>query len=141
MFQSIIVAAALFSKGATTRGLIKKAAKLLAPGGRITVVHVLEEMPSMIVAAVTKDQLAAQRKAARQQLEALAGGHGGIKVEIDLRQGKPSKQILESAEDNQADLIMIASHKPGLGDYFIGSTASRVVRHAQCSVLVSRRFV
>ena len=33
---------------------------------------------------------------------------------------------------------MIASHKPGFSDYFIGSTAARIVRHAQCSVLVTR---
>jgi len=141
MFKSIVIAAALFSKGATTRGLIKKAARLLDPGGRITLVHVLEEVPSVVVAAVTKDQLAAQRNSVRKQLESIAAGQSGIKVEVDLRSGKPSKEILKSAEDNEADLIMIASHKPGLSDYFIGSTASRVVRHAQCSVLVSRRFV
>ncbi len=141
MFKSIVIAAALFSKGATTRGLIKKATRLLAPGGRITVVHVLEEVPSVVVAAVTKEQLAAQRTSVRKQLETLAASEGGVKVEVDLRSGKPSKQILQSAEDNEADLIIIASHKPGLSDYFIGSTASRVVRHANCSVLVSRRFV
>jgi len=33
---------------------------------------------------------------------------------------------------------MIASHKPGMSDYFIGSTAARVVRHAQVSVLIDR---
>jgi len=45
---------------------------------------------------------------------------------------------LQAAEDCDANLIMIASHKPGLRDYFIGSTAARVIRHAQCSVLVER---
>ena len=38
----------------------------------------------------------------------------------------------------QADLIIIASHKPGFQDYFLGSTAAKVVRHAPCSVLVVR---
>ena len=141
MFQSIVVAAALFSQGATTRGLIGKATKLLAPGGRITVVHVMEELPGFVLAATSKDQIAARRKDLRKQLEGLAGAAAAKTVEIDLREGKPSKQILECAKDNAADLIMIASHKPGLGDYFIGSTASRVVRHAQCAVFVSRRFV
>ncbi len=141
MYQSIVVAAALFSQGATTRGLIGKAAKLLSPGGRITLVHVMEELPAFVVAAMSKDQLNAKRAEVRRQLEAVAGAAGGKPVEIDLRAGKPSSQILECAEDNGADLIMIASHKPGLSDYFIGSTAARVVRHAQCSVLISRRFV
>lgn len=141
MFQSIVIAAALFSKGATTRNLVTKAGRLLGPGGRITIVHVMEEMPSFITAAVYKDQLAAQRKIVRDQLEALATAAGDRPVDIDLRSGKPARQILQSAEDNGADLIMIASHKPGFSDYFIGSTAARVVRHATCSVLVSRRFV
>mgnify|MGYP001209095560 FL=1 len=141
MFQSIVVAAALFSKGATSSGLIRKAARLLSPGGRITVVHVLEEVPPFVAAAVGKDQLAARRNTLRKQLEALTAAAGKVNIDIDLRSGKPSKQILDCAKDNGADLIMIASHKPGLSDYFIGSTAARVVRHAPCSVLVSRRFV
>ena len=51
---------------------------------------------------------------------------------------KRLKKILETAEDEGADLIIIASHQPGIQDYFLGSTAARVVRHAQCSVLVTR---
>ena len=49
-----------------------------------------------------------------------------------------SHQILEWAESNKVDCIIINSHKPGLQDYFLGSTAARVVRHAQCSVHVIR---
>ena len=37
-----------------------------------------------------------------------------------------------------ADVIVIASHDPGLADYLLGSVAARVVRHAHCSVLVVR---
>ena len=37
-----------------------------------------------------------------------------------------------------ADLILIASHVPDFGNYFIGATADRVVRHSKCSVLVDR---
>ncbi|MEP4424264.1 MAG: universal stress protein, partial [Nitratireductor sp.] len=46
--------------------------------------------------------------------------------------------ILAVAKEKQADVIVIASHKPGLQDYLIGSTAARVVRHAACSVHVMR---
>jgi nucleotide-binding universal stress UspA family protein len=46
--------------------------------------------------------------------------------------------ILETAKEIGADLIVIASHRPGLQDYFLGSTAARVVRHAECAVLVDR---
>ncbi|MBT8411941.1 MAG: universal stress protein, partial [Octadecabacter sp.] len=42
------------------------------------------------------------------------------------------------ATDNSIDCIIMASHQPGLEDYFLGSTAARVVRHAKCSVHVIR---
>ena len=140
MFNSIVVAAALFSKGATSRGLIDKARKMLSPGGTITLVHVLDEIPPYMVAAITKEQLMNHRKAVREQLESLAAAARGVQVDVDLRAGKPSTQILQCAKECNADLIMIASHKPGFSDYFIGSTAARVVRHSPISVLVSRRF-
>ncbi len=140
MFNSIVVAAALFSKGATSRGLIDKARKMLSPGGTIPLVHVLDEIPPYMVAAMTKEQLMNHRKAVREQLESLAAAARGVQVDVDLRAGKPSTQILQCAKECNADLIMIASHKPGFSDYFIGSTAARVVRHSPISVLVSRRF-
>jgi universal stress protein F len=140
-FRSIVIAAALFSQGSTTRRLVGKAARLLAPGGRITLVHVMEDMPALFAAAVPRERVQAHRDTLRRQLEALGSVAEGKPVEVDLRGGRPAREILQSAADNEADLIMVASHKPGLGDYFIGSTASRVVRHAPCSVLVSRRFV
>ena len=39
-----------------------------------------------------------------------------------------------------AAMIVIASHDPGLADYLLGSVAARVVRHAHCSVLVTRNL-
>jgi len=141
MYDSIIVAVALFSKGATSRRLIEKAAKLVSDGGRITLVHVMEEIPAYIAASVPREHLTGRRKEVQQQLDSVAGAARGKKVEIDLRSGTASVGILNSAKENKADLIMLASHSPGLQDYFIGSTATRVVRHAQCSVLVSRKHL
>jgi universal stress protein F len=46
--------------------------------------------------------------------------------------------ILGVAEEAGADLIVVGSHRPAMRDYLFGATASRVVRHANCSVLVAR---
>jgi nucleotide-binding universal stress UspA family protein len=46
--------------------------------------------------------------------------------------------VLKTAADIEADLIVMASHRPEMGDYLIGANASRVVRHAEVSVLVVR---
>jgi nucleotide-binding universal stress UspA family protein len=48
------------------------------------------------------------------------------------------EEIIEYAKATDADLIVMASHRPELKDYLIGPNASRVVRHADCSVLVVR---
>jgi nucleotide-binding universal stress UspA family protein len=47
-------------------------------------------------------------------------------------------EILGIAEEAGADLIVVGSHRPAMGDYLLGTNASRVVRHAGCSVLVAR---
>ncbi|MFN4058125.1 MAG: universal stress protein [Roseinatronobacter sp.] len=138
MYRSIVIAAALFNHGATTRKLIEKANVLVDPEGAITLVHVLDEIPHYLAASVTQDQIMDHRKALRAQLTSLAASAKATRVDIDVRGGTAPEQILECARETHADLIMIASHKPGLSDYFIGSTASRVVRHAQTSVLVVR---
>lgn len=47
-------------------------------------------------------------------------------------------EILGVAEEAGADLIVVGSHRPAMWDYLLGTNASRVVRHANCSVLVAR---
>ena len=46
--------------------------------------------------------------------------------------------ILAVAKGIDADLIVMASHRPELKDYLLGPNAARVVRHADQSVLVVR---
>ncbi|WP_319412769.1 universal stress protein [uncultured Cohaesibacter sp.] len=52
--------------------------------------------------------------------------------------GSIYEEILETAEQAGADLIVIGAHKPELSDYLIGPNAARVVRHSKCSVYVVR---
>ncbi len=139
MYDTIIIGAALFTEGSTTRKLIANAKALLNPGGRIVLVHVTEPMPAFYAVTIPRENLERRRKEVERTLASLATAAKGAKVETDLRTGNPAHEILDSATDNGADLIMLASHNPDLRDYFIGSTAARVVRHAQCSVLVSRQ--
>ncbi|MGY6705285.1 universal stress protein [Roseinatronobacter sp.] len=138
MYNSIIIAAALFNEGATTRAALDKARKLLSDGGKVTLVHVIDEIPGYVAAAIPQSQISARRRDVEEQLAAIAGEYSDMTVSTVIRQGQPSASILGCAQEENADLIMIASHKPGLSDYFIGSTAARIVRHAQVSVLVTR---
>jgi len=47
-------------------------------------------------------------------------------------------EIFGAAEEAEADLVVVGSHRPAMKDYLLGTNAARVVRHACCSVLVAR---
>lgn len=136
MYSKIVVAVDI-GHGDLGRMLIEKAEQLLDEGGEIRLLYVLDEVPSYIAAELPQDLSERRHAEARVELKALAQGVAA-KAEVEVRTGAAAGQILQCAEDAGTDLIMIASHRPGLSDYFIGSTAARVVRHAQCSVLISR---
>jgi nucleotide-binding universal stress UspA family protein len=65
----------------------------------------------------------------------------GAKVEVTRRVvvGIPYRKIVEVAQEEQADLIVMATHgRTGLSHLFMGSVAERVVRTAPCPVLTMR---
>lgn len=60
----------------------------------------------------------------------------GVEVSSDLRLGVPSQVILDSAVQQDADLVVIGTRGlSGLRHLLLGSTAERVVQHAHCPVL------
>ena len=102
---------------------------------RIVVLNVVEEIPGYVAAELPEGLLAKNVKRARTTLADLAATAG---AEHDVKSGHSSTTILDYADKIGADLIVIGSHRPGLQDYLLGSTAARVVRHANCAVLVDR---
>ena len=62
----------------------------------------------------------------------------GIPVQHLVAAGTVYEVILKMAEKTGSDLIVLASHRPELKHYLLGPNAARVVRHAECSVLVVR---
>jgi nucleotide-binding universal stress UspA family protein len=104
---------------------------------RIILLHVIEDVPNWVAVELPKGLLENSRQSAKEKIQAIANA-SSIRAEVEIRSGHPYKNILEKAKEEEADLIIIASHKPGLQDYFLGSTAAKVVRHAPCSVLVVR---
>ncbi|BCG07586.1 MULTISPECIES: universal stress protein UspF [Buttiauxella] len=60
------------------------------------------------------------------------------RIEKHVLSGTPKDHILGLAEDIDADVIILASHRPSMSTYLLGSNAAAVVRHARCSVLVVR---
>jgi nucleotide-binding universal stress UspA family protein len=72
---------------------------------------------------------------ARRQVEQLIGpARARARVEL----GTPWRQILDAAKAEKADLVVIGSHGYGGLDRLLGTTAAKIVNHADRSVLVIR---
>jgi nucleotide-binding universal stress UspA family protein len=55
--------------------------------------------------------------------------------------GHPARRIVEVAADQQADLLVIATHgRTGLRRMLLGSVAEQVIRQAPCPVFTVRGF-
>lgn len=56
-----------------------------------------------------------------------------------LLAGAPAHEIVRHARELRADLVVVGTHgRKGVERFFLGSVAERVVREAQCPVLVVR---
>ncbi len=81
----------------------------------------------------------------RKLREAIAGAElalqrEGIKVEGFLVHGRPGSAIVDEAKSAEVDLVVVGSRGHGtIATMLLGSTASEVVDHAPCPVLVARR--
>lgn len=117
--------------------LIEVAKHLSSAKGKITILSVLEPIPSYIANYIPGDTLEKNRKELLHQLQSLAR-KADIDSQFRIRPGSPAHVIVEEAEGMGCDAIVLASHRPDYRDYLIGSTASRVVRHAKCTVIVER---
>jgi nucleotide-binding universal stress UspA family protein len=78
---------------------------------------------------------------AREELKNLAKTEipEGVKVKTILKNGKPFLEIIDTASEENIDLIIIATHgHSGVEHILFGSTAEKVVRKAPCPVLTLR---
>jgi universal stress protein F len=136
MFKTILVPIDI-GHANESNSIINIAATNGIEGARIILLNVVEEIPKWAAVELPKGIQEKSFKTSQEELTKIASA-ASAKTEVDVRVGHPYHTILEVAEEKGAELIVIASHKPGLQDYLLGSTAAKVVRHANCSVLVVR---
>ncbi len=48
------------------------------------------------------------------------------------------EKIVDAANEIDAEIIVMAAHRPSLKDYLLGPNTARVARHARCSVQIVR---
>lgn len=135
MYTNILVPVS-FDTERDAQGALEIAKALRAEGGTITCLHVMELLPQYATEYLPTDHLEAARADILDGLGKMVEGiDNASALVID---GHSARSILTHAENNGVDLIIIASHQPGMSDYLLGSTAAKVVRHAHCAVHVLR---
>ncbi|CUK09363.1 Universal stress protein G [Ruegeria denitrificans] len=134
MYKKILVPMALDHD--ISQHTLEVARALTAKDGEIVALHVYEMPQGSVSAYLDKGMVAEGFRAATRVLKEKTEGLQDIRPEIV--KGHTARTIIDYADNNDFDCIVIGSHKPGLSDYFLGSTASRVVRHAGCAVHVHR---
>ncbi len=88
-------------------------------------------MPEFFVESQQK--ALAELQAFAKNFESLKGGVSAL-----CRLGPVYAEVLQEAKDWDADLIIVSSHQPSMATYLLGSNAAKIVRHAECTVLVVR---
>jgi nucleotide-binding universal stress UspA family protein len=109
-------------------------------GARLLVLHVME-WPSLSYAGVmtappAPPPSAEQRQAVQEHLRRIRPPDASIRVEHHFEEGEPAATILQVAQKNECDLIVMGSHgRTGLNRLLMGSVAEQIVRRAPCPVL------
>ena len=112
-------------------------------GAKLTLLNVVEPVATPDFAyyplLMENDKVVAETKRRLEQVPIKAGVASELVEKILVRNGKPHWEITNAAQTLKVDLIVISTHGySGLAHVFMGSTAERVVRHAECPVLVVR---
>ena len=140
MFKNLLVAVDL-EDDTHIDDLLRVASDIAnAQGAKAHLLHVIGAAPAVVSQFLPEsyEKMAAEK--IEKELAALAPkidlAEGATAVSV--RFGDVYQEILAHAANIGADLIIVASHKPNVSDYLLGTTAARVVRHATCSVFVVR---
>ena len=135
MYKNILIPVVLDGQH-DTESAYRVARQLADKGAKFTILHVLETIPSYVASQVPESVLKQSRSNHEEALKKSAAALPGAMTH--MASGHPGRFIVDYATDHGIDCIIVASHRPDFEDYFLGSTAARVVRHAQCAVHVIR---
>ena len=135
MYKNILVPIQ-FDEMRDTQASFLVARNLATDDAKFTFMHVMETIPSYAATQIPDDVFASSRHEVERQLSQSASALPGSSAV--LVSGHAGRTIVDYSNEHAIDCIVIASHKPGLENFFLGSTADRVVRHANCSVHVIR---
>ncbi len=125
-----------------TKAAVREAVELAKlSGGKVTALYVLDQsvftnMPMDTAVMNVYNTLEKEGKAAVDFVRDLAA-ENNVESEVSIKEGTPVKVILDESP-NYDIIVMGTLGRTGMSKLLMGSVAERVVRAAQCPVLVVR---
>lgn len=140
MFANVVLAVDLAEPSSWAKALPVAAEICRSMKAKLYVVTVASEVNVQVATFFPDDANERLMQQAATDLQRWTDEHAppGIEVHRLVAQGPVHREVIAAAEKVGADLIVMASHKPGLADYLLGANAAHVMRHAGCSVMVVR---
>ena len=139
MSQNILVAVDLDDEDNSVRVLKAASAAAAQSGGKLNVVTVVPSFGMSIVGSFfSEDHEKKMLEGAQKSLHAFTAQHLDNPADVQhvIGRGNVYEEILIWAGKLKADLIVVGAHRPHAADYLLGPNSARIVRHAECSVLV-----
>jgi nucleotide-binding universal stress UspA family protein len=123
----------------SARRALAAAAKLAHNGVSLRVVSVAEPLPQFgRAASMLTPEEEVERARELQEATAILKEHGVEAAAVE-RRGDAATMILDEAEADGADLIVLGTRGLGSGTrWLLGSVSTKVLHHATCNVLVVR---
>jgi nucleotide-binding universal stress UspA family protein len=145
MFKSVVVGT---DGSDTATQAVRQAVDLAkAVGATLELVSAYEPVPAQRLQQERRDapkdmQWAINPKEdveATLQAAAAVASEAGVSASIYARQGDPADAILDVAEEQEADLIVVGNKgMTGAKRFLLGSVPNKVSHHAPCSVMIIR---
>lgn len=141
-YRTLIAAADLSPRTATVIAAAAHVGERLG-AERLHLVHIAEPRPSWAIepinvyGATPGQPWDLIHAAERRALEELEVPGGALKVTRELRSGSPARELVASALEAKADVMVVASHRRGRTNRVVlGSVAFTMLRASPCPVLI-----
>ena len=141
MFKSILVPVDVDDPASYEKTLTVAAEFATTYGSQLHAITVIPTFGMAVVGSFFPPDY--EKKATARAHEAItnvlsAADLKGHTVTPHIAHGTIYVEVLKAAKQIDADLIIMASHRPKLEDYMLGPNAAKIARHAKQSVFIIR---
>lgn len=139
-YQNVVVA---LDFSPASRRVLEGALRVTNPLGTMHLVHVVEWVPTMVEGAfagyTNPREMRTLREASVARFAPYVQACGAVRTTTDAVEGNAALSILEVAERFKADLLVIGTQgRSRTSRLLMGRVMERILRQAQCPVLVVR---